>query len=99
MNRNKKSRRQPRRFRPELELLEERWVPASLPSISALSLPTGALAGGTLITIIGANLTSATAVNFGAAAAHIASNTDTAIVVTAPAGAGTVDVTVTTSGG
>ncbi len=47
----------------------------------------------------GTNLASATAVDFGKTAAKIVSDTATQIVVTSPAGTGTVDVTVTTAGG
>ena len=57
-------------------------------------------AGGTSVTINGANLSSASAVNFGATPGIITAESATAITATSPAeSAGTVDVTVTTPGG
>ena len=70
------------------------------PSVAAISPTSGPTAGGTSVTITGANLASATAVKFGSNTATINSNTATQIVAVAPAGsAGAVDVTVTTAGG
>ena len=69
------------------------------PSVSGVSPGFGPLAGGTTVTIIGSNLGYATAVDFGATAATIVSDSAGQIVVTAPAGSGTLDVTVTTPGG
>ena len=54
---------------------------------------------GTSVVVTGTNFTGAAAVNFGANAAAFTVNSDTSITATAPAGSGTVDVTVTTSGG
>ena len=54
---------------------------------------------GTTVTILGTNLENATSVHFGGAAATIISDSDEVITVTAPAGEGTVDITVTTAGG
>jgi hypothetical protein len=57
----------------------------------------GPAAGGTVVTITGTNLTGATAVKFGTAAATaLTGNTATQITATSPAGSGVVDVTVTT---
>ena len=70
------------------------------PSVAAISPTSGPTAGGTSVTITGANLASATAVKFGSNTAAINSNTATQIVAVAPPGsAGAVDVTVTTAGG
>jgi phosphodiesterase/alkaline phosphatase D-like protein len=56
--------------------------------------------GGTLVTITGANLTGATAVKFGSTnATTFAVNSPTSLNAVAPAGAGTVDITVTTPEG
>ena len=70
------------------------------PSVSGLSPSDGSAAGGTEVTISGTKLTGATAVHFGTKAAtsfeDVSANTVTAI---APAGTGTVDVTVTTPAG
>jgi hypothetical protein len=70
------------------------------PTVSSISPPSGPTTGGTTVNITGANFTGATAVKFGAASATgYTVNSATSIVATAPAGAGTVDVTVTTAGG
>ena len=72
----------------------------SLPVVTAVSPSTGPLGGSTSVTLTGANLANATAVNFGGVGGTIVSNTGTQIVVTNPAAiAGTVDVTVVTPGG
>ncbi len=55
---------------------------------------------GTSVVVTGTNFTGASGVAFGAnAATSFTVNNDTSITATAPAGSGTVDVTVTTSGG
>lgn len=57
----------------------------------------GPVSGGTIVTITGTSLYAATGVHFGATAAtSFTALSDTRLVATAPAGAGTVDVTVTT---
>ena len=69
------------------------------PVLSGLSQSSGALAGGTTVTISGSGLAGATAVDFGPNnPATILSDTDGQVVVTSPStnAAGTVDVTVTT---
>jgi hypothetical protein len=69
------------------------------PIVSSVNPPSGPVAGGTTVTITGANLLGATEVDFGATAATIVSNSPTQIVVRTPAEtAGTVDVTVVTPG-
>ncbi len=69
------------------------------PKVSGVSPSTGY--NGSSVTITGTNLSGATAVNFGPAnpATTFAVVSATTITVTAPGGAGTVDVTVTTPGG
>jgi hypothetical protein len=76
-------------------------APALTPTVSALSPNTGPTTGGTVVTITGTNLSGATAVSFGATAASSFSvkSGGTSLTATAPAGSGTVNVTVTTSGG
>jgi hypothetical protein len=72
----------------------------AVPSVSAISPTSGPPAGGTTVTITGVNLDGNTTVKFGTATASIVSNNGTRLVVTSPPGAaGTVDVTVTTTGG
>ncbi len=75
-------------------------------TFTSVTPATGLPAGGTKVTIAGTNLTAATAVDFGTAAATISSNTAGKIVIDAsPAsplaspGYGTVDITVTTASG
>ncbi|GAA3048718.1 hypothetical protein GCM10010464_11210 [Pseudonocardia yunnanensis] len=69
------------------------------PTKFSLSQTSGAEAGGNSVTITGANLNGATSVTFGANAATITSNNSGSIVVTVPAGTGSVAVTVVTPGG
>ncbi len=72
-------------------------IPA--PAVTGVSPSSGTTAGGTAVTITGANLGGAT-VSFGGAAAKIAADSGTQIAVTSPPGsAGAVSVTVTTPGG
>ena len=68
------------------------------PTVTGISPTTGLLAGGTTVTITGAGLTGATAVNFGSTAGtSFTVNSDTQITALSPAhAAGVVDVTVTT---
>jgi IPT/TIG domain len=68
------------------------------PTITSISPPSGPAAGGTAVTIDGANFTGAT-VRFGSAPATVTSNIGTQMVATAPPGTGTVDVIVTNAGG
>ena len=70
------------------------------PTVTGLQPTTGPAGGGTTVTITGTGFTGASAVDFGAhAASSFAVNSATSITATAPAGSGTVDVTVTTPGG
>jgi DNA-binding beta-propeller fold protein YncE len=74
-------------------------ITGGAPAVTGLSVATGPIAGGSTTVISGRNLTGATAVSFGAAAATILSGTDDTIAVAVPAAlsAGPVNVTVTTS--
>jgi hypothetical protein len=73
--------------------------PPSPPTITNLSPASGPTAGGNAITITGTNLTGATAVRFGSKpATSYTVNGSSQIIAIAPAGSGTVDVTVTTAG-
>ena len=78
------------------------WTYRAAPTISSMSASAGPLAGGTIFTITGTNFVSgATSVTFGAVSGTVNSVTGTtSMSVTSPAQlAGTVDVTVTTTGG
>jgi hypothetical protein len=70
------------------------------PTVTAISPTSGPASGGTPVTISGTNFSGVTAVKFGAtAAASFTVNSATSITATSPAGAGTVDITVTAAGG
>lgn len=72
-----------------------------VPVIANLSPSSGLVAGGVSVTIAGAGFGTDTAqvtVRFGAASATLKSVSDTQLVVTIPAGNGTVDVIVTVNG-
>jgi streptogramin lyase len=70
------------------------------PAVTAVSPAFGSAKGGTTVTITGANLTGATAVQFGPKAATSVRMIDAAHVsAVAPGGTGTVAITVTTPGG
>ncbi|HEX3511206.1 MAG TPA: IPT/TIG domain-containing protein [Solirubrobacteraceae bacterium] len=69
------------------------------PTVTAVEPASGPSAGGTLVTIRGTGLANATAVDFGGAPASFTVNTASSITATAPAGTGTVDVTVADSAG
>ena len=69
----------------------------SPPTVTGVSPASGAAAGGTVVTVRGTSLTGATAVRFGPTAAPSFHVVDaTTVTATSPAGAGSVDVTVTT---
>jgi virginiamycin B lyase len=70
------------------------------PVVSGVSPSEGSEAGGTSVRITGSNFAGANAVSFGGTpAASFTVNSAVQITATSPAGAGTVDVTVTTPGG
>jgi hypothetical protein len=73
---------------------------AAVPVITSLNPNQGPTAGGNTVTVTGTSLTGATAVKFGTTTATFTFVADTQINATAPAHtAGSVQVTVTTSGG
>ena len=70
------------------------------PAITAVSPSVGSARGEQTVTITGANLTGATAVDFGASpATSFEVTSETTATAVAPAGTGTVDVTITTPAG
>jgi hypothetical protein len=74
------------------------WVFGPSPSVAAVSPNHGSPAGGTQVTITGEHLTGASAVRFGSTAARsFTVESAKSITAEAPAGAGTVNVTVETS--
>ncbi len=74
--------------------------PGGLPSVSKVEPREGPEAGGTVVTVTGANLTGAKEVKFGSMAAKSFKVESAGVVVAeAPAGKGTVGVTVTTVAG
>jgi uncharacterized protein YhjY with autotransporter beta-barrel domain len=77
------------------------YAASAAPTVTGVSPTSGSTAGGTSVTITGANFTGATGVKFGAAPATTFTVVSaTSVTATSPAGsAGTVDVTVTTSAG
>jgi len=72
---------------------------ASAPEIEKLSRSNGPVTGGQKVKIAGTNFTGATAVDFGTTEASFTVVSSKHIQATAPAGVGTVDVTVTTAAG
>lgn len=75
---------------------------ANSPTVTSISPSSGAIAGGTSVTITGTGFTGATAVDFGSTPATVTATTsDTSITATSPATstAGVDDVTVTTPEG
>ncbi len=74
--------------------------PPQAPAITAVGPGSGPSQGGNTVLIAGTGLTGATAVTFGTVrATEVQVLSSYAIAAVAPAGAGTVDVTVTTAGG
>ena len=74
--------------------------PVLLPVVTGLTTSTGSTAGGTSVTILGANLADVTAVWFGSQQATFVVNSPTSITAITPtAMSGSVDVTVTNSVG
>ena len=72
---------------------------SEIPSVTSLSPSSGSPDGGATVTISGANLKSASSVDFGSNPAMILSRSSTTLTVVSPAGIGRVDVTVTNSFG
>ena len=78
----------------------DQYIYLALPSVSAVSPPSGLTAGGTSVTITGTNLAGASSVQFGSTAARISADGDSSVTATSPPESpGPVDVTVTTPGG
>ncbi len=72
----------------------------AIPTVTMVSPSSGPTTGGATVTITGLNLLGASAVKFGSApAASFTVESASSIKATAPAGTGTVDVTVTTESG
>src|SRR4029077_688389 len=69
------------------------------PTVEKVLPKNGPEAGGTNVMITGANLNGATAVEFGSTSASFTAKSATTLKAVAPAGTGTVDVTVTTPEG
>ena len=70
------------------------------PTVSSVSPNSGAVAGGTAVTITGTNFAAGATVTFGAmAATNVVVVSGTSITATTPAGSGAVTVTVTNSNG
>ena len=70
------------------------------PAVTGVNPSSGPTSGDTSVTITGTNLSGATSVSFGSnGATNVNVLSSTQITATSPPGSGTVDVTVTTSGG
>ncbi len=72
---------------------------AAVPTVTSVTPASGPAGGGTTVTISGSGFTAAESVKFGTAAASFAIDTGSTITATAPAGSGTVDITVADSAG
>ncbi|HEX4171753.1 MAG TPA: IPT/TIG domain-containing protein [Acetobacteraceae bacterium] len=78
----------------------DQFTYVAAPGVTSISPTSGPAPGGAVVTITGTRLTGATAVKFGTTnATSFTVNSATSITATSPAGAGTVDITVTTAGG
>ncbi|WP_204249172.1 IPT/TIG domain-containing protein, partial [Nocardia arizonensis] len=75
------------------------YVYVVVPTITSLSPTAGPAAGGNSVTINGTGFTGPLTVRFGSTATVFTVNSPTQITAVAPAGTGTVQVTVTGSGG
>jgi hypothetical protein len=70
------------------------------PKVTRLTPGTGPTSGGTRVTIHGSGFAAGAVVRFGArAGTHVSVLSPTVLLATAPAGSGTVYVTVTSTGG
>ena len=78
----------------------DQYTYVAVPTVTGISPSEGPASGGTSVTITGSNFASGATVDFGTnAAMNVTVNSSTSLTATAPAGSGTVDVTVTTVGG
>ncbi|MFJ3953849.1 beta strand repeat-containing protein [Streptomyces libani] len=75
------------------------YVTAPVPVLSSVSPGSGPASGGTVVSLSGLGFSGATAVRFGGVSAAFSVVSGSQITATAPAGSGTVQVTVTTPGG
>jgi YVTN family beta-propeller protein len=75
------------------------FIGPSPAAVTLISPSSGLAGGGTSVTITGTSFTGATAVEFGGTLALFEINSSSSITAIAPAGSGTVDVTVTTPAG
>nr|WP_308433116.1 IPT/TIG domain-containing protein [Streptomyces libani] len=76
------------------------YVSAPVPALTSATPNSGPAAGGTTVTLTGTGLAATTAVRFGATpATSFTVVSDTHVTAVAPAGTGTVQITVTTPGG
>ncbi|MGH9790273.1 MAG: beta strand repeat-containing protein, partial [Candidatus Acidiferrales bacterium] len=84
----------------QVGMLNNGFTYATIPGIVSVNPTSGPAAGGTPVTITGANFVNGATVRFGAtAAASVTFNSATSLTAVTPAGAGLVDVTVTNPGG
>ena len=78
----------------------DQFTYSGAPTVSGLAPGRGPASGGTPVVITGAGFTAQASVRFGAtAAANVIVSGPTSITATSPAGSGTVEVKVTTTGG
>ena len=78
----------------------DQFTYVAVPSVTSLSPNEGPTGGGNSVVVAGTSLTGATEVDFGTTpGTNLVVTSDTSLDVTVPAGAGTVDVTVTVPGG
>ncbi len=76
------------------------FTASGAPTVTSISPTNGATAGGTIVTITGTNMSSATAALFGAISVVPSASTGTTVTATSPAqAAGQYDITVTTASG
>ncbi|MFD8543259.1 IPT/TIG domain-containing protein [Streptomyces sp. NPDC059649] len=82
------------------EFVTYAYTSVSLPVLSSVAPSSGPPAGGTTVTLRGSGLSGTTVVRFGATVApSFTVVSDTQVTAVAPAGSGTVQITVTTPGG
>lgn len=81
------------------DLVTATCTAAAGPAVTGISPNTGLAGGGTSVTITGMGFINVSAVSFGPNGATLTVNSTTQITATAPAGSGTVDVTVITTEG
>jgi hypothetical protein len=86
--------------RPSTTSLGDRYTYAGAPAVTSLSPKSGPSSGGTIVTVSGTGFRSGDTVSFGGTSATtVGFVSPTELIATAPAGGGTVDVTVTDPSG